>query len=120
MKRHLTALSAGAVFLLAPLAVWAQTPTVGSPLAEARARLACGSATIVSAQYLPGGLLEVTCQQNSNQVAESTVLGATGLNSQIAVGALAVVGILAVIGGGDDNGTATTTTTTTTTYPGGD
>lgn len=90
----------------------------GPALAEARGRVACGAGTLVSATYIGGGLLRVTCQQPSNQaqqtVANQAVLGGTGLTAPVAGGAIATVVLISVLTGGDGTGTTTTTTTTQT------
>lgn len=108
--------------IVAPLPSIAQSPATAN--AEAQARLVCGSGTVVSATYAPGGLLRVTCQTNNPQSNPNstgsgtantlpTALGGTGLGTLPAAGLLLVVVVAAVAGGG--SGPATTTTTTTTT-----
>lgn len=84
-------------------------------VAEANARVACGSGTVVSAQYLGTGALQVTCSQNVNPQVAETVLGGTALTTPAAAGALAVVTFLVILSGGSDNPSSSSTTTTTTT-----
>lgn len=88
-------------------------------MAEARARVACGSGTPVSAVYLPSGAIEVTCRQNvprrtatdaAPEVASKNSLGGTGLATGPAAGAIAAAIVLGVVVG--DSGNSTTTTTT--------
>ncbi|MCG7624556.1 hypothetical protein [Epibacterium sp. Ofav1-8] len=90
-------------------------PAQGAAVAEARARLVCGSGTVVSATYIPGGLLQVTCRQNapsssnaSNSGSTGNSLGTGGLGSTgVAVGAVAAAVALTVATSSSD---ATTTT----------
>ncbi|MAY89526.1 MAG: hypothetical protein CML02_22775 [Pseudooceanicola sp.] len=97
---------------------------VDQALAEARSRVACGAATLVSATYIGGGMMRVTCsqpdrqQQNReqpNQSAQQSIpanspLAGTGLSTPVAAGIVLSVITLAVI---TDNGTEGTTTTAT-------
>lgn len=106
---------------LVPLAGAAQ----GTAMAEARARLVCGSGTVVSANYIPGGLLQATCRDNAPRANEASnssttntpttpttgnVLGTGGLGSTTLTVAVVVTGVaLGVVSTGDDT-TATTQT----------
>lgn len=113
------------MFCLAfPLATGAQTPATA--LAEAQARLVCGTGTVVNATYLPGGLLRATCRANVPRSEATASSGAsqlpaplegTALVSPAAAGAVTAVVVASILLGGDDD-TATTTTTTTTTLSG--
>ncbi|NIZ13097.1 hypothetical protein [Phaeobacter sp. HF9A] len=92
----------------------------GAAAAEARARLVCGSGTLVSATYLPGGLLQATCRQNTPNSTSNAGnansgtgggngLGTGGLGGTGIAGTTVAVGVaLTVISSGGD--TATTTT----------
>lgn len=102
----------------APLTATAQ----GTAMAEARTRLVCGSGTVVSANYIPGGLLQATCRANTPQQANNpsnsgsstggtpstTGLGTGGLGGT-AIGATVVATgvVLGVVG---NSSTSTTTT----------
>ena len=79
-------------------------------VAQAKARLACGTGTVVSSQFLPNGTLQVTCSQ-PQPGAESTVLQGTGLAAPAALGALGLVVVLVVATGGSDPAATSTTTT---------
>ncbi len=89
-------------------------------MAEARGRVACGAGTLVSASYIGGGLIRVTCQQPSSQQAQQQIpsqspLAGTGLTAPVVGGAVATVLVVSILTG--SNGVGTTTTTTTTTLP---
>lgn len=94
------------------MGVSAQVP--GNPLAEARARVACGSGTLVSANYIGGGMLRVTCSQPNTQTESAptpeSALTGTGLTVPPALGVVIGVTVIAVIGGEGNEGTTTTTT----------
>ena len=93
---------------LSSTAALSQTSSVA--LGEARVRLACGTGTVVSAQYLPGGTIKVTCRGNSLGNADS-VLGGTGLNPAFpGLAPITTAIVVGVIAGGS-GGTTTTTTT---------
>lgn len=85
-------------------------------LAEARGRVACGAGTLVSATYIGGGLLRVTCSQpdtqNQQNVPSESPLAGTGLVAPVVGGAVATVLIISVISGSNNTGTTTTTTAT--------
>ncbi|MEX0280081.1 MAG: hypothetical protein AB3N13_02690 [Arenibacterium sp.] len=105
-----------AVFLAqAPTIVEAQASAAAAQAqAEARGRVVCGAGTLVSAEYVPGGLLRVTCsQQTQTSSATSTVL-AGGLSSGAVIGAVLGVAVIGLVGGGGSPSATTTTTTTTT------
>ncbi len=98
-------------------AALAFTPAVsqaqGAAAAEARARLVCGSGTVVSATYIPGGLLQVTCRENapnsSNSASGNNGLGTGGLGTTgIAAGVVAAAVVLTVIANDSDSSTTTT------------
>ncbi len=97
----------------------ANSQTVEAALAEARARVACGSGTPVSAVYLPSGAIEVTCRQNvprrtaTNSAAAETArqnpLGGTGLATGPAAAIVATAVILGIaVGDGGDSSTTST------------
>lgn len=89
----------------------ANSQPVGDATAEARARLACGAGKVVSAQYQPGGLIRVECEQQTTDI-PSTLQGTT-LTPQAAAGVAA--GVLAIVLlAGDSDSDATTTSTSTT------
>lgn len=108
--------------LSAPVAIAQVSATPGAAMAEAQARLACGTGTVVSAEYIPGGLLRVQCSQTTQSAADAAsggagtgagILAGTGLTAPAAGGiggAIVVLGI--ALGGSDDDSTTTTTTTT--------
>ncbi len=97
----------------------AQAQGGGAALTEARARLACGTGTPVSAVYLPSGAIEVTCRRNLRRVATDTAaasqnqpsdpLGGTGLTTPPVGAAVAATIILGIVVG--EGGSATTTST---------
>lgn len=99
-------------------AATAQVP-LGTPaqaIAEAQARLVCGTGTVVDATYVPGGLLRATCRAQARTAQNSrlpTELQGTGLSSGAAVGAGALL-VVVVASGGGSGGTTTTTSTTST------
>ncbi|TNJ41781.1 hypothetical protein [Phaeobacter sp. B1627] len=64
----------------------------GAAVAEARARLVCGSGTVVSATYLPGGLLQATCRQNAPN-STSNANTASGNGSGLGTGGLGTTGV---------------------------
>lgn len=106
MKRTCCALIIGLNIAVPSTGAFAQAQPAA--MAEARARVACGSDTLASAVYLPGGLLQVTCVRASQQ--DSNPLRTTGLGDNTS--AFAVVGVLVLLGvlsGGSSNGTTTTT-----------
>ena len=115
MKRFFASLVGAVMLLSVPQSVVAQA---SQALAEARGRVACGAGTLVSATYIGGGLLRVTCSQpdtrtNQNVPSESPLAG-TGLVAPVVAGTVATVLIISVITGSNNTGTTTTTTTTTT------
>ncbi|NIZ61699.1 hypothetical protein DL239_12035 [Sedimentitalea sp. CY04] len=86
--------------------------SLSAPLNEAKARLVCGAGTLVSAKYIPGGLLEVTCQQNTTGDTTPTELQGTELTTaNTTLGATAALFGLSVLVGDSNSGTTTTTTT---------
>jgi hypothetical protein len=106
MFRYIAILSAGLLFLGSSNGVVAQVVDVA--LSEAKARLACGTGTVVASQLLPNGSLQVTCSQNASTTS-STPLQGTGLATPAATGAVFVTIFLVVIAG---SGNETNTTTT--------
>ncbi|MDE4097745.1 MULTISPECIES: hypothetical protein [Rhodobacterales] len=112
--RSLTALAALILFT-APGPLAAQGASAA--LNEAKSRAACGAGVPVSAQYLPGGLLKVTCRASNSQAVSETLpeaMQGTGLSPTAAAGVILSSVILLVVTGDDETGTTTTTTTTTT------
>ena len=92
----------------------APAQVVGDAVSEARARLACGAGRVLSARPLPGGAIEVTCAQdtqNSNiparQAATELVPGGA------TAGAVAGVVVVVLLAGGGSDSTSTTATSTT-------
>ena len=78
-------------------------------LSEANARVVCGADTLVSAKYLPGGALEVTCKQNTSTDTTQTDLQGTELttaNAPLGL-ATALIGLTVLVG---DSSTTTTST----------
>lgn len=95
-----------AALLMAPETVQAQG--AARALDEAKTRLVCGTGTPVSAQYLPGGLLEVTCRQNVPGDSLPSELQGTGLTSATQLGVVATVLVLAVVAGSSSSTTSST------------
>ncbi len=83
----------------------AQVP--GPALAEARVRLVCGGGTVVTAEYLPGGLLKATCSRNAPKSRAPDALQGTGLTPPVTAGVIFTAVIIAILTGG--SGPATTT-----------
>lgn len=100
-----------------PAASWAQT--LGNATAEARARMACGGAQLVSANYAPGGLLRVTCRQQGQNSRSATQQAAnltgTGLGANAALGGVLTVGFIALVSGSSNEAETTGTTSVTST-----
>lgn len=109
MFKVLALLVSGVFLLGAPNGVSAQVSDLA--LGQAKARLACGTGTIVSSQFLPNGSLEVTCAQYPANATSNLVAG-TGLTTPAALGLVAVVVVLGVLIGDSGDGTTTTPTTT--------
>jgi hypothetical protein len=97
---------------------------VGPALGEARARMACGAGTLVSATYVGGGMMRVTCsqpdqqqQQSQNQTSQTpqqsipanSPLAGTGLATPVAAGVVLSVITIAIVTGNGSEGTTTTT-----------
>lgn len=95
----------GTVILATSHAAFAQSPELA--LNEAKTRLACGAGTPVSAQYISGGLLEVTCRQSTPSDSLPSELQGTGL-TPVATAGLAVV-VLVVLAGSSSSSSTTTT-----------
>ncbi|WP_212744748.1 hypothetical protein [Parasedimentitalea maritima] len=108
LKEYINAIVIGAAVMATTQIANAQG--VDQALNEAKSRLACGAGTPVSAQYIPGGLLQVTCRQNVPNESLPNELQGTGLTPAVEVGLVAVVTTLVVVTG--SSGSATTTTTT--------
>ena len=105
-----------------PAVAAAQVPIPGAAIAEAQARLACGAGTVLNATYLPGGMMQVTCQSASRSVGQSAaanelpaLLEGTALTPGVVTGGLVSVIVVGAVLGDDDTGVTSTTTTTTTT-----
>lgn len=106
MNRFFLTMTAGLLVFSQSGVVSAQGVSAAA-MSEARARLVCGTGTVVSALYLPGGALQVTCARPPVEAA-STVLQGTGLSAPAAVGLLVGVAILTVVtGSGGSNSTTT-------------
>jgi len=95
-----------AALLMAPALLQAQA--TARALDEAKTRLVCGTGTPVSAQYLPGGLLEVTCRQKAPGDSLPSELQGTGLTPAAQLGALAAVVVLVVVAGSSSSTTTST------------
>lgn len=100
-----------AVFVVLSFSGSLSAQVVDAALSEAKARLACGTGTVVSVQRLASGALQVTCSQNQ-VTTQSTVLDGTGLTPSVAVGAAVGLGVLAIVAGDSDDASTTTATTT--------
>lgn len=80
---------------------------MATALSEARTRLVCGTGTLISAQYIGGGLIRVTCrqedprQQRSRQPTNNSPLDG-GLSGPVAAGAVVGLIVLGILVGGDD------------------
>lgn len=101
--------------------VHAQVP--GGAQLEAQTRLVCGTGTVLSATYLPGGLLQVTCQSTSAQNAASasqlpTALEGTALTTTATTAVITVLVVAAILAG--DEGTETSTSSSSTSGFGGE
>ncbi|MGV6848048.1 MAG: hypothetical protein ACWA5A_06665 [Marinibacterium sp.] len=118
----------GQIAVLPGLAVLAFSGTAqaqATALAEANARGVCGGGVAVSAVYVPGGLLQVSCRAPSTQSTQAASTAATqgipaplagaGLSAGAIAGVAGGVLLLVVVASGGDGGSSTTTTTTTTT-----
>lgn len=82
-------------------------------LTEAKRRLACGAGIPISAVYLPGGAVKVTCQLRGTEAigqAAANSLPQTGLAASPTAGAILSTFVLVAITN-DDSGSNTTTTT---------
>lgn len=106
-QRKLLVCALALLSLGAPMAR-AQAP--GGAIAEARARLACGGGVVVSAEYIPGNLIRVQCQQQSDELPPE--LQGTTLTPQLGVAGVVTTVLIGVLTGSDDPETTTTTTTT--------
>ena len=111
LSRKISLVALGLTLGLSAQASFAQ----GAAVAEARARLVCGSGTVVSATYIPGGLLQATCRQNAPNASNAANassnggLGTGGLGGgTIGVGVLAAGVVLTV--GSSSSSTETTAT----------
>lgn len=107
--RPAVALAAGLLALAATAP--AQGQILGAAAAEARARLVCGTGTVLNATYLPGGLLRVTCRaaNQPNPARElPRELQGTGLTTTTPLAAITALIVTTIIIG--ENGTSTTTT----------
>ena len=110
-------LGAGLATALAPVAASAQAGLPGNALGEARSRMVCGAGTLVSAQYIGGGMMRVTCRQEdqkqdkkqkqNNAQSQTQNPLAQGLSTPAAVGSVVVLTVTAILLG--DDGTSTTT-----------
>ena len=113
MGKIFTFLVSGVLLLGVADGVSAQTSD--QALSQAKARLACGSGTIISSQFLPDGSLEVTCSQSPENTT-SNLLEGTGLTTAEALGLVGVVVVLGVLIGDSGDGTTTTTSTWTSSH----
>ena len=100
------------LFGLAVLAAPQPSQAQGAGLAftEARARLICGTGTVVSAQHLPGGLLEVTCRKNVPHDSLPKEMQGTGLTASAEAVAVAAAAAFAVVVGSSSSTTTSAPT----------
>ena len=96
----------GLALLVAPELPHAQG--VDQALTEARARLICGTGTAISAQQLPGGLLEVICRKNVPRDSLPKEMKNTGLNVATEVVMVATATIFVIVVGSSSSSTTTT------------
>lgn len=75
-------------------------------LGQAKARLACGSGTVVASVFLPNGSLKVTCSQNPAQSSASQLAGST-LTAPTTVAAVVATTFLVVVANTSESGTTT-------------
>ncbi len=120
MVKSAFSLAFAAAICCLPVVGSAQVPIPGAALAEAQARLACGAGTVLNATYLPGGLMQVTCQSVSRSAGQSaaanelpTLLEGTALTPGVVAGGVISVVVVGALLGDDDTGVTSTTTTTT-------
>lgn len=119
MKVFAAALSLGLATVLSTDTASAQAGAVATALSEARTRVVCGTGTLISAQYIGGGLIRVTCrqedprQQRSQQPSNNSPLEA-GLSGPVAAGAVVGLIVLGILVGGDDE---TVTSSSSTAVP---
>lgn len=113
-RRHgALTLVATALALPALLSIPSTASAQGAAAAEARARLVCGSGSVVSATYLPGGMLQATCSQSARPAAEGgNQLGTGGLTTGPAAAAVIAGTVLVIGSSGSDSDTTVTTTGT--------
>ncbi|MCB1341711.1 MAG: hypothetical protein KDK24_11750 [Pseudooceanicola sp.] len=112
MKHVAGALAVGLTVLAAAGETRAQalSPAMG----EARSRMVCGSATLVSSQYIGGGMMRVTCRQQDQQDRQRRTQQQTqnplqaGLTAPVAAGIAVTVLVIAAVTGGDKKAVAST------------
>ena len=109
---------AAAALIWTPVTGLTQTLVPGAAQAEAQARLVCGAGTVLSATYLPGGLLQVTCRANAVQQSSTVtaselpaLLEGTSLVPTVTAGVLTVV-VVATVLNGEETSSSTSTTGT--------
>lgn len=95
----------GAALLISPQLVLAQGADLA--LTEAKTRLVCGTGIPIAAEYLPGGLLQVTCRRDLPRDTLPDALQGTGLATTTEIGLIATIAIIAVVVG--NNSVSTTT-----------
>ncbi len=95
----------GAALLVPPQLTHAQGADLA--LAEAKTRLVCGTGTAIAAEYLPGGLLQVTCRRDLPRDTLPDTFQGTGLATTAEIGLIATIAVIAVIAG--NNSVSTTT-----------
>ncbi|PCJ05487.1 MAG: hypothetical protein COB16_15755 [Rhodobacteraceae bacterium] len=96
----------GAALLATPQLALAQGANLA--LAEAKTRLVCGTGTPVAAEYLPGGLLQVTCRGKVPRDTLPDGLQGTGLTTATGIGIIATIAVVAIVAGGSSSSTTTT------------
>ena len=97
----------GAALLITPQLAHAQG--TDQALAEAKTRLVCGTGTAIAAEYLPGGVLQVTCRRDLARDTLPDTFQGTGLSATTEIGLIATIAIIAVLAGNSSNSTVTST-----------
>ena len=107
MRGILVSLILGWGLLGLPVGAYAQVSNLA--LGQAKARLACGSGTVVASVFLPDGSLKVTCSQNTTESSPSQLTGST-LTAPAAFGLVVAMTFLVVNTNTSESGTTTVAT----------
>ena len=113
MKLTFFRFALAAVVAVCAIPATAQVP--GDPMSEARSRVACGAGELISATYISGNLLRVTCRQQGDeqrQRPDRTPAEGTGLTTPAVAGVIVSLVLIAGLTGSDGTGTTTTTADT--------